>query len=73
MVLCRLYEQVYHSFVVTEQERGLKDLRQPTKVVRTRQSYFGVKLTIRTGCICARMWRVGKRGCQWTWTFQNED
>ena len=33
MVPCRLYEQVYHSFVVTEQERGLKDLRQPTKIV----------------------------------------
>ena len=33
MVLCRLYEQVYHSFVVTEQERGLKDPRQPAKII----------------------------------------
>ena len=33
MVLCRLYEQVYHSFVVTEQERGLKDPRQPTEII----------------------------------------
>ena len=32
MVLCRLYEQVHHSFVETEQEPGLKDLRQPTEI-----------------------------------------
>jgi hypothetical protein len=45
MVPCRLYEQVHHSFVVTEQERGLKGPRQPTKIViRPRQAHLVVKL-----------------------------
>ena len=33
MVPCRLYELVYHSFVMSTQERDQRDLRQPTKII----------------------------------------
>ena len=50
-VPCRLYEQAHHSFVMTEQERDLKDPRQPTKIVIQTILLRVVKLTMSTGCM----------------------
>ena len=59
MVPCRLYEQVHHSFVATEQERGLKDQRQPYENCHLdpRHMNLVVKLTMSTGCMKCRMQR----------------